>query len=146
MHHVGRHYLDGTGGLPRNFSKGYELMEASSEAGYWPATEVIVELNQAKEAAEKCLVQAMNDMGMQRSAFGGVRYFRVTGGEGAYISGDTFALGRYGYRARLTVEGFEPWATDEGHPAIALGVHKPRPASGDAERLAEQLRRQCGAE
>lgn len=146
MHHVGRHYLDGTGGLPRDFSKGYSLMQAASDGDYWPATEVIVELRRAKEAAEKCLVQALSDAGMDRSAFGGVRYFRVTGGEGADISGDTFALGRYGARARLTVDGFAPSSSDNGIPGIALGAYSSRPASADAERFAAQLRRQCGAE
>lgn len=146
MHHVGRHYLDGTGGLARNFNEGYSLMQAASEGGYRPATEVIVEMDRAKNAAENCLVQALSDAGMERSAFGGVRYYRVTEGAGANISGDTFALGRYGARARLTVDGFAPSSSDNGIPGIALGAYSSRPPSPAAQRLAAELRRQCDAE
>lgn len=150
MHHVGERYLEGKGGLARDFGKGLALMQASASAGYEPAFGVASRIRKQQDDKARCLLVALRRHGMRDAPFSSGKLFQILSGEGREAAGDVYRIsglddGFGASLATLDVRGFKGASYNEiGGRAIYTDVYESGPASPDGERLAMRLRGECG--
>ncbi|QNP40538.1 sel1 repeat family protein [Lysobacter solisilvae (ex Woo and Kim 2020)] len=149
MFQVGRDYLDGDLGLPRDIARGLQLLEAAAQAGHVPAFGAAKRYREEQDGKARCAMAALRGQGMQESMPGG-RFLRVTAGEWSGASGDVFVVaGAAGImevaaRADITVDGFaEADVVDTGAIRYFSGSYTPRAASAEARQIAANVRAQC---
>ena len=150
MHHVGKRYLEGSGGLQRDVGKGLELMQASADAGYEPAYGVAHRFREEQDGKARCLLAALRGYDMREVVFGAHRFYQINAGQGSDTSGDTyevegFSNGFGSTLASLSVDGFDGVHINEVEGReLYTDLYTSRPASADALRLAARLREKCG--